>query len=303
MKARRASRWVLSLILVPLLSQSFYPGPTLALHDDRTRAPEDRLYQALSGPGSDPEALFQILGTEAASFSAITRLENNYRAQYGDLISHLRSELSEDNYRQAMEILEPVIQDIAILDGDLAASRKIRSITPMSVQMVDNAIEVLAKGWAGMSDTERQHFLQFFDPADTGTIDDDFVSAVLENYRIIQREFCNDLVFEIETSSPMCIEIRRFYTYGMKIHTCPYVLEETDRRFLAQELVHEVTHLALNVFDRPYYSPHSKEYASLTPEGPWAAQLPVVGPILREILRSDTLYHPDAYAFFASLVG
>lgn len=34
------------------------------------------------------------------------------------------------------------------------------------------------------------------------------------------------------------------------------------------------------------------------PNGSWMAQLPVVGPLIGEIQRGDTLYHPDAYAHF-----
>jgi hypothetical protein len=53
------------------------------------------------------------------------------------------------------------------------------------------------------------------------------------------------------------------------------------------------------VKDRPYYRPTSKFYAELTPRGSWTSQLPIVGPVIREIVASDTLYHPDAYAHFA----
>jgi hypothetical protein len=62
-----------------------------------------------------------------------------------------------------------------------------------------------------------------------------------------------------------------------------------------------MTHKALLVSDRAYYRPTSKQYAKLTPNGSWAAQLPLVGRVLREVLRGDTLYHPDAYAHYALL--
>jgi hypothetical protein len=37
----------------------------------------------------------------------------------------------------------------------------------------------------------------------------------------------------------------------------------------------------------------------MTPRGSWTSQLPIVGPVIREIVANDTLYHPDAYAHFA----
>jgi hypothetical protein len=62
--------------------------------------------------------------------------------------------------------------------------------------------------------------------------------------------------------------------------------------------------MALLVVDRPYYDPrsYSSMYNALTPRGSWATQIPVVGHILRELAQSDTLYHPDAYSWFAALV-
>jgi hypothetical protein len=41
----------------------------------------------------------------------------------------------------------------------------------------------------------------------------------------------------------------------------------------------------------------------LTPYGSRLAQLPVVGPLIREIQQGDTLYHPDAYAHFTIAVS
>jgi hypothetical protein len=59
--------------------------------------------------------------------------------------------------------------------------------------------------------------------------------------------------------------------------------------------------MSLLVVDRPYFhkNTYSTRYQALTPRGPWTAQLPLLGPLFREIAHSDTLYHPDAYAWFA----
>ena len=64
-----------------------------------------------------------------------------------------------------------------------------------------------------------------------------------------------------------------------------------------------MTHIALRVKDRPYYRPTSKAYAELTPKGSWLNELPVIGPVIREVVASDTLYHPDAYAHFTIAVS
>ena len=61
-----------------------------------------------------------------------------------------------------------------------------------------------------------------------------------------------------------------------------------------------LAHIALLVVDRPYYQPTSSTYAALTPRGSWTAQIPLIGPLLREIAHNDTLYHPDAYTRFAA---
>jgi hypothetical protein len=166
--------------------------------------------------------------------------------------------------------------------------------------MVDGAITVLSRGWHGMSSTEREQFQRFFDPANTGDIDAQFLSQVLDNYRQIREQFDKELTFEFEAESQMCDLMRLYYTDLFKIHVCPYFATETRTDRLARQLVHEMTHIALLVVDRPYYYPTSSAYATLTPRGPWTAQIPVIGPLFRELAHSDTLYHPDAYARFAA---
>ena len=94
--------------------------------------------------------------------------------------------------------------------------------------------------------------------------------------------------------------MRLYYTDLVRVHVCPYFATETREERMARQWVHELTHIALLVVDRSYYQPTSIAYAALTPRGSWTAQLPLIGPILREIAHSDTLYHPDAYARFAA---
>ena len=50
------------------------------------------------------------------------------------------------------------------------------------------------------------------------------------------------------------------------------------------------------VVDQPHFIPGTEAYSSLTPRRSRAAQLPLVGRILRELSRRDTRYHPGAQA-------
>lgn len=60
-----------------------------------------------------------------------------------------------------------------------------------------------------------------------------------------------------------------------------------------------MVHISLLINDRAYYQEGDSRYLALTPRGHWTAELPLIGRILREVARADTLYHPDAYAHFA----
>jgi len=82
------------------------------------------------------------------------------------------------------------------------------------------------------------------------------------------------------------------------IHACCYFTSETDTTRKARDFVHELAHNATHALDRPYYSATSPAYREFTPRGHWSAQIPVIGIGMRAIRRSDTLYHPDAYAYF-----
>jgi hypothetical protein len=181
--------------------------------------------------------------------------------------------------------------------------QRIQTVIPAGAAMVESATAVLSQGWESMSPAEQDLFRRFFDPSNTGTIDASFVSQVLANYQAIRRAFQKPLVVEFETDSAMCYLQRLYYTDLMRIHVCPYFLTETRTKRIARQFVHEMVHEALLVVDRPYYRPTSSAYAELSPRGPWTAQIPVIGRLFREIAHEDTLYHPDAYAWFAAEVS
>ena len=97
--------------------------------------------------------------------------------------------------------------------------------------------------------------------------------------------------------------MRLYYTNFISIYICPYFLEEDSVERKARNLIHEVAHQVLLALDRSYYDPksYSAHYHDLMPRGSSYTKIPVIGHIIREIQRSDTLYHPDAYAWFAGL--
>lgn len=183
------------------------------------------------------------------------------------------------------------------------AVQQLQVITPMSINMVDKATIVLSGGWSAMNPAEQEVFRQIYDPSNTGDIDDQYLMEVLQNYQRIRTVFDSEIKVEYEPNSRICIGQRLYYTDLSKLHVCRQFLFERDAYRKARTLIHEVAHKALLALDRPYYGPASPEYVVLSPRGLWSAQLPLVGPVFRELSRRDTLYHPDAYAHFARAVS
>ncbi len=264
--------------------------------------PHEKLFLALHSPTPNPVAVFETLYELEGSYEKITRMEMRYRQDYGDLIGDLRGTLNADQYEAAMKILEIVFVDIVIEDGDEAVARKIRSHILSSRKLVEDAIEVLSAGLSGMTPEEKDHFYKIFDPGNSGEIDAKFVSMVLENYKTILEFYDHGMTMKYKSSSWKCIGARQFFTDFNTIFICPHFLEEDNSQRIHRDLVHEITHLALIVLDRPYYGVDPSTYQELTPHGNSTVQLPVVSKLIREISRSDTLFHPDAYAWFAYLL-
>ncbi len=185
--------------------------------------------------------------------------------------------------------------------AEAAIVSQVQSLVPLSIEMVDNAIAVLGKGWAGMTLSERGFFNQLYDPGDTGEVDQKFVNDVLDNYRAIRDRLDSSLAVVYKPGSDRCEGKRLYYTDIVKIYVCPYFMEEDSRVRKARVLIHEAVHMAILVVDRPYFhkNTYSTRYEALTPRGSWTAGIPLLGPIFREITHGDTLYHPDAYAWLS----
>ena len=181
------------------------------------------------------------------------------------------------------------------------AAEEVQGLTPYSLGLVDEAIAVLSQGWGGMSQAERDVFIQIYDPAGTGEVDGRYVARVLENYRKIRATLAADVEVVYAEQNSICVDQRLVYTDLSRLYVCPYFFKEENEGRKARNLIHEMAHIALLVVDRAYYNPTSKAYAELTPNGLWITEVPLVGRFAREVLRGDTLYHPDAYGHFALL--
>jgi len=193
--------------------------------------------------------------------------------------------------------------EITIASSDAEVTQKITSAVPGGLRMLDHAIAVLSKGLPTLSPEEQAAVTHFFDPGSTGQIDQAFIDAMLSNYQKIRQYFLDGLVFVYDPDSPKCSGMRLYHTKMGRIYICPYIKTEDRTYRIARDLIHEIVHMSLAVLDRAYYYEHSTAYEELTPQGPAVNQLPVIGRLLREITRQDTLFHPDAYAYLAATLS
>jgi hypothetical protein len=205
-----------------------------------------------------------------------------------------------------LQVISPALADTPpATDDGKRVLQEAEALIPTSVTLVDEAILTLSKGWSEMSPEERDLFQDIFDPGQTSEIDEDFIRDVLDNFRRIRRQLDGRLNLKYEPDGEMCELMRLYYTDLFTIHICPYFTTEASSGRKARVLIHEVAHMALLVVDRPYYNPktYSSRYNALTPRGSWLTEIPVLGHIFRELQHSDTLYHPDAYAWFAAALS
>jgi hypothetical protein len=204
-----------------------------------------------------------------------------------------------------MQTIHPTpAKSAASYDQEQAIQVDVQAHFALSIRTTENAIQVLSNGWDGMSPEAQELFSQIFDPGDTGDFDDAYLAKVVANYEKILKRLQKDIQVEYVEEHQFCTLMRLYFTNYRVVYVCPYYLEEDSPARKARVLVHEIAHQALLVVDRPYYDPksYSSQYNALSPQGTWVEEIPVVGHIVREIKHSDTLYHPDAYAWFASLV-
>ena len=205
-----------------------------------------------------------------------------------------------------LQSILPTSAKAAIVTTDnTGVVQEVHNLIPTAIQEIDNTIATLSKGWSGMTSAEQEHLSKIYDPGHTGQIDEKYVETILNNYLKIRRKLNDDLTIENGENNNMCIGQRLYYTDFIKIYVCPYYLTEQREERKVRTLIHETTHMALLVVDRPYYDPksYSSRYNALTPQGSWVTQIPVFGHLIREIAQNDTLYHPDTYAWFATEIS
>lgn len=258
--------------------------------------PEDELFLAMSGAGTDEGRIERIMDDLRGDPAAITAMETAYRNKYGDVIADLRGDLSGSDLDSAIGSVAPTLPNAAFEDCNPGQIGDLRSAMPLVDQKLTRAMQILGQGWAGMSVPEKNAFSAYFDPSGSG-VDQRFVNDVLGNFRSLRADFDAGLTFECEDGSGGCSVGGRYgYTYFGDIHICPhfYTMTASDQ---SQGILHEMTHNALWAVDRHYG--WEAEFNQLTPRGSWANQIPVFGPLIRLIARDDTLYNPDSYAYFA----
>jgi hypothetical protein len=256
----------------------------LRLLNQGVLAPEDEIYLAIEGLGTDEERIFRVVDAMRGNATAIQSLDQNYRLKYGDLFTDLRGDLSGDDYERVRAVLAPVLHDVAFEDCSAARVADGRAAVAVALQQVRSAIGVLSRGWAAMSVAEQATFNRYFDPSLSGGVNAAFVVEVLRNFRSIERTLSRDYTIECESN---CSNPTQYgYTYWRNIHLCPYffTMPADDR---AWGIIHETTHNALIAIDRFYFH-ETAGFQTLTPRGAF---------------WSDTLNNPDSYACYAGTVG
>jgi hypothetical protein len=184
--------------------------------------------------------------------------------------------------------------------GSVADRRKVEQALHDGIDMVDNALNILASGMENFTEAEKEAYLTIFDPGNTGDIDEDFVAATYENLLRIQKRLAGGLQVEFADSRTYCQMMTLYYTDFLKVYVCPYFTGENNPERMARDLVHEVAHITFLARDRAYYSDTDSRYLALTPHGSAPQGLPLLSYFMREMAIDDTLYHPDAYSHLAA---
>jgi hypothetical protein len=198
-------------------------------------------------------------------------------------------------------------------DCDPTLQADLKAKHPAAIANVDTAIRSLTPSWANMDPTDKDAFRQFFDPANSGDLDDGFKRDVRGNFQLIRNEM-GSLRFDCnQDSGTLCGDGHKWCTGGRlmwtcfgNLHVCPAYATQSDEGFKIETMIHESTHNALHTTDREYAS--SGGFNRLRPRGSgllsFLGQIPVLGMLFR-LIRSnnDSLYNPDSYASYAMRAG
>lgn len=111
--------------------------------------PEDEIYLAISGLGTDEDRIFRVLSQLAGNAAGLQALQANYERKYGDLIQDLRGDLNEEEYARARKYFRPTILDADVQDCDPSQDpnqqpSSVREAHARGFDMLTNAIALSA---------------------------------------------------------------------------------------------------------------------------------------------------------------
>ncbi|MGE3154216.1 MAG: DUF4157 domain-containing protein [Nitrospiraceae bacterium] len=181
---------------------------------------------------------------------------------------------------------------------------------------VERAIASLDPGWKRMTPANRAAFSQYFDPSNSGQIDNGFVRTVRDRYKLIHSTM-QSLRFDCDpeswtlcgTSKKWCVGGRLMWTCFGNLHVCSNAYKTATSTSKIETIIHESVHNALLTTDRAYSN--EAGFRDLSPRGTgfWGRVLNFLGniPVLGILFRllpgnKDTMNNPDSYAGYAMQV-
>jgi hypothetical protein len=102
--------------------------------------PEDEIYLAIEGLGTDEETIFRVLESLRGNAAGLRQLAADYERKYGDLIGDLRSDLSAEEYERARAILVPAVPDAQTDDCTPQHRNDVRAAHARAMELLRNAI-------------------------------------------------------------------------------------------------------------------------------------------------------------------
>jgi hypothetical protein len=208
----------------------------------------------------------------------------------------------------------PAVTESEGCDSALQADLKV--MHQPALDHVDRAIASLEPGWKGMAPADKAAFSQFFDPSNSGQIDNGFVRTVREKYRLV-RSTMRSLRFDCDpsswslcgTSKRWCVGGRLMWTCFGNLHVCSSTYKIAAPSSKIETIIHESVHNALLTTDRAYSN--EAGFKELSPRGTgfWGrilnflSDIPVLGILFRLLPgNKDTMNNPDSYAGYAMQV-
>jgi len=220
----------------------------LMLLNQGMQQPEDEIYFAIAGLGTDEDTIFRVLSELSADATALQALEQNYNAKYGDLIADLRDDLSSSEYEKARGYFRPTLHDADVQDCDpsknpLQTTASVRDAHDRGMEMLNNAISMSAN----TSDPAVQSAAQMFNiTLPPTTADDKIAWAHVQLALNTMRSADSEVTYECEPEQNFwngaCISGNIAVSLG-NIHLCPrWWTRYTTVDERAYILVHEWGH-------------------------------------------------------------